>query len=34
MKKLDLSNVEEPKDFAKLVAGGYIAKITKVTDVP
>lgn len=34
MKKLDLQNVQETQEFAKLVAGGYVCKITKVTDAP
>jgi hypothetical protein len=33
MKKIDFSNVQEAKDNKRLVAGGYIAKITHVEDV-
>lgn len=32
MKKLDLDNVEEAKDFPKLVPGGYICRIINVED--
>jgi hypothetical protein len=34
MKNVDLSNVEEAKEYVRLGAGGYICKITKVEDVP
>jgi hypothetical protein len=33
MKKIDLSNVEEPKNGVRLPAGAYICKITKVEDI-
>lgn len=33
MKKIDLSNVEEPKNGVRLPAGPYICKITKVEDI-
>lgn len=34
MKNVDLTNVEEAKEYVRLAAGGYICKITKVEDVP
>lgn len=34
MKNVDLTNVEEAKEYVRLGAGGYICKITSVTDVP
>lgn len=34
MKRIDWNNVEDPKEYAKLPAGGYICKITAVQDVP
>jgi hypothetical protein len=34
MKNLNLENVEEAKEYQRLVAGGYICKITKVEDTP
>ena len=34
MKTLDLANVEDRKEFAKVVPGGYIIKIESVNDVP
>lgn len=34
MRAIDLSNVEEPKGFEKVPAGGYIVKITMAQDMP
>ena len=34
MRDLDLANVEAATEYKRLSAGGYICKITKVTDVP
>ena len=34
MKAIDLTQVEDRKEFAKVVAGGYVAKIESVKDVP
>lgn len=34
MKDIDLTNVEEAKEYVRLGAGGYICKITKVEDFP
>ncbi|HWT74349.1 MAG TPA: hypothetical protein VN258_06485 [Mobilitalea sp.] len=34
MKKIDFNGVEEPKEYTRLVAGGYICRITLVEDVP
>ena len=34
MKKVNLSNVQEPTDNTRLPAGGYVCKITKVEDFP
>lgn len=34
MKQLNLANVEEAKEFERVVPGGYICGITQVKDVP
>lgn len=34
MKAIDLNSVQEQQNFARLIPGGYIAKITHVEDVP
>ena len=34
MRAIDLSRVEEAKEFERVVPGGYVCGITKVTDVP
>ena len=34
MKELDFSQVEEQKEYVKIVPGGYIAKVESVKDVP
>lgn len=33
MKRIDISVIEDVKEFPKMTAGGYIARITKVTDM-
>lgn len=34
MRKVNLENVQEAGEFSRIAAGGYVCKITKVTDVP
>jgi hypothetical protein len=34
MKKINWNEVQEAQDFQRLVAGGYVCKITNVEDVP
>ena len=34
MRPIDLSNVEEAKDFERVTPGGYVCGITNVKDVP
>lgn len=34
MRQVNLENVQEAGDFERLAPGGYVCKITKVTDVP
>lgn len=34
MRVVDLENVQEAGEFERLVPGGYVCKITKVTDIP
>ena len=34
MRNIDWKKVEEPQEYKRMVSGGYICKITTVTDVP